>query len=118
MRSPVLAQCEPAPDTAITAEPWPKAPTPTVLWAVIAVAAGCLGGEIGVWLFGAPFYFGFFLGLVQGVELVAPPHKARQPAGGSGLQAPPDRARTHQLEDLHRGGQPFDRYRPQRRHLD
>ena len=37
--------------------------------------------------------------LVQGLELVLPPHKARQPPGGSGLEAPPQRTGPHQLKD-------------------
>jgi hypothetical protein len=39
--------------------------------------------------------------LVQGVELVPPPDKARQPPHGGGLQAPPLRTRPHQLKDVH-----------------
>ena len=54
--------------------------------------------------------------LVQGLELVLPPDKARQPPGGCGLQAPPERTGPHQLKDLHGLDQPLHRHRPQRIH--
>ena len=51
--------------------------------------------------------------LVQGVELVLPPHKARQPPGGGGLQAPPQRRDPDQLTRLHWRRQALDRHGPQ-----
>ena len=51
--------------------------------------------------------------LVQGRELGLPPDKARQPPGGGGLQAPPQRGDPDQLKRLHRRCQALDRHGPQ-----
>ena len=52
-------------------------------------------------------------GLVQGLQLLLPPHKAREPPRGRRLQAPAQRTGPHQLKHLHGLGQPLDRHRPQ-----
>ena len=51
--------------------------------------------------------------LVQGLQFVLPPDKARQPPGGGSLQAPPQCGDPYQLKRLHWRRQALDRHGPQ-----
>src|SRR5215510_10360645 len=56
--------------------------------------------------------------LTESGELRVTPHKARQTARRTGLEAAMQRTRSPELEDLDRRVEPFDRHRSQGHDLD
>jgi hypothetical protein len=56
--------------------------------------------------------------LAQGFDLLLPPHKAGEPAGGKRLEGGTGRSSSRQFEHLHRGRQALDRDGAEWFHLD